>query len=182
MFKSCSARGQLRSQIHCRNRHGTHRRGKKVTGLSFIETSRLHGEWQADKSVRSSASREALASEGAGARANRDSRAIGNRQLGMGKANNMSAQYSLLSTTNDSRLRIYDLDNYTMVRLIVPGVSSCGSCRSVTPSRYIFLVYVDQSSGIRSFRLSGEPLTCRSVRNQFSSPFVTCGYGAGSIW
>lgn len=33
-----------------------------------------------------------------------------------GKADSMSSQYSLLTTTNDSRLRIYDLDNFSMVR------------------------------------------------------------------
>lgn len=33
-----------------------------------------------------------------------------------GKADSMSSQYSLLTTTNDSRLRIYDLDHFSMVR------------------------------------------------------------------
>lgn len=34
-----------------------------------------------------------------------------------GKAESMSAQYSLLATTNDSRLRVYDLDTFAVVSL-----------------------------------------------------------------
>ena len=41
--------------------------------------------------------------------------ALEDGQPGVGKADSMSAQYSLLVTTNDSRLRIYDLDNFAMV-------------------------------------------------------------------
>ena len=63
-------------------------------------------------------------------------------QPGVGKANSMSAQYSLLATTNDSRLRIYDLDNFAMVGVSlvffcvlfdVVGVR-CLPCPSVRPS------------------------------------------------
>lgn len=43
-------------------------------------------------------------------------------QLRGGKASSMSAQYSLLSTTNDSRLRVYDLDNFAMVGLLIVRV------------------------------------------------------------
>lgn len=60
-------------------------------------------------------------------------------QLGVGKADSMSAQYSLLSTTNDSRLRVYDLDNFAMVRLhdCVPFAAVAGSCGHVDWRVYV---------------------------------------------
>ncbi|CAN0531423.1 unnamed protein product, partial [Laminaria digitata] len=96
-------------QIHCRNRHGSNRRGKKVTGLAFVETARLRHSGRRHhlpcREGAGGASAAAAATKPAGP-------AI--TKLPGGAASSMSAQYSLLATTNDSRLRIYDLDNFAM--------------------------------------------------------------------
>lgn len=116
----------MRWQIHCRNRHGSNRRGKKVTGLAFVETSQLRrGGRQPCGSPTGCAAASAACAAGcyegdAALEAMAASRAghgdVKDERLGVGKADSMSAQYSLLSTTNDSRLRIHDLDNFAMVR------------------------------------------------------------------
>lgn len=123
-------------QIHCRNRHGSNRRGKKVTGLEFVETAQLrhrgqqhhqqHQQQPCDPSfgpaaaLAGAAAACATAVEDAvgavGAVAAAAAGALNDGLLRGGKADSMSAQYSLLTTTNDSRLRVYDLDNFAMVR------------------------------------------------------------------
>ncbi|CAM9549463.1 unnamed protein product [Ectocarpus fasciculatus] len=114
------------TQIHCRNRHGSKRRGKKVTGLDFIETSRLHPCGNAAAGSAAAGSQAggagcpvaaAVAGGAAGAAENRQQQQQQQQQqqhLRGGKADSMSSQYSLLTTTNDSRLRVYDLDNFAM--------------------------------------------------------------------
>ncbi|CAM9154577.1 unnamed protein product [Scytosiphon promiscuus] len=120
------------TQIHCRNRHGSKRRGKKVTGLDFVETSRLHhgGMQQRHQGGMDFCSLGAVDKAGGmgcpgvaeesamlagavgGACAVEDQQQ--QQHSRGGKADSMSAQYSLLTTTNDSRLRIYDLDHFGM--------------------------------------------------------------------
>lgn len=108
-------------KIHCRNRHGSNRRGKKVTGLAFVETARLRGAGRQPYEGATLGSKSAKLGELGGCTG-----ALGNPAAGGvpgtkkdGQANNMSSQYSLLSTTNDSRLRIHDLDSFSMVRGVI---------------------------------------------------------------
>lgn len=118
---------RMAKQIHCRNRRGGNRHGKKVTGLAFVETAQLRHRRQppGDPSLV-----PALSAAQGGARGAEDGMMAGGVDVSSvsdgqrrgGKADSMSAQYSLLSTTNDSRLRVYDLDNFAMV---------CAACNSV---------------------------------------------------
>ncbi|CAM9725341.1 unnamed protein product [Ectocarpus sp. 6 AP-2014] len=109
------------TQIHCRNRHGSKRRGKKVTGLDFIETSRLHpcgdaaaGSVAAGNQAGGAGCPVAAAVAAGGGDGAAENRQQQQQHLRGGKADSMSSQYSLLTTTNDSRLRVYDLDNFAM--------------------------------------------------------------------
>lgn len=70
----------------------------------------------------------AAAGAGAGACVVEDQRLQQQQQSRDGKADSMSAQYSLLTTTNDSRLRIYDLDHFGMVRCQISKVKVLGPC------------------------------------------------------
>lgn len=101
-----------------------------MTGLDFVETTRL----QHAACARHPGADGANPAEGLGAGAEcgveggdavATAAAVGagvmearqrQQQSRGGKADSMSSQYSLLTTTNDSRLRIYDLDHFSMVR------------------------------------------------------------------
>lgn len=103
-----------------------------MTGLDFVETARLQHAVCARQACADGANPaeglaagvecgvvggDALATAavvGAGAM---DARQLQQQSRG-GMADSMSSQYSLLTTTNDSRLRIYDLDHFSMVRAV----------------------------------------------------------------
>lgn len=150
-------------QIHCRNRHGSNRRGKKVSGLAFAETTRLrHHSQRCRGSLRDSAGGGGAAGGAAGLSQAGTACAItvgvggavglmapvagvtggfGDSRLLDGKASSMSAQYSLLATTNDSRLRVYDLDSFAMVSVILSfSFLFAAVCYFIHAVRYIFLL------------------------------------------
>ena len=90
------------TQIECKNKHGFNRSGKKVTGLSFYTTS-LHntsGKYSSTSmhdmptSPPSGASREGLS---------------------RGVSSSDSSITYILVTTNDSRIRVFKLDDYSLV-------------------------------------------------------------------
>lgn len=104
-----------------------------MTGLDFVETKRLqHAACARTPCAGGADGSTAAESLGAGAECGvvcgdvaATAAAVGagvmdarqqQQQSRGGKADSMSSQYSLLTTTNDSRLRIYDLDHFSMVR------------------------------------------------------------------
>lgn len=144
-------------QIHCKNRRGGNRRGKKVTGLAFVETAQLrHREQQpCDPSLVPTTPAAGGGGGGLGAAPSRGS------QVG-GKADSMSAQYSLLSTTNDSRLRVYDLDNFAMVRCVPVRCGELCNCSTACTMYSFLLMRFFLESGRVRVRFDSSPM-CVSV-------------------
>jgi len=119
------------TQIDARNRHGSQRAGKKVTGLAFLRGINTHRLESGSSSGNSSDGRERLSnSSSSSENSNRfnsngsdsSSGSYGSRRTSSnGSIGSMSDRRSaiiteqLLVTTNDSRLRLFGLDDYSMV-------------------------------------------------------------------
>ncbi|GMH71040.1 hypothetical protein TrRE_jg8386, partial [Triparma retinervis] len=115
------------TQVDARNRHGSQRGGKKVTGLNFLRggTTTERGTMGSESARQSGSSRSSRSSRDSSrdSRDSRDSRS--STGLGRSSSDGSGSSFSerrsamfleqLLITTNDSRLRLVGMDDYSQV-------------------------------------------------------------------
>ena len=106
------------TQLECRNRHGEHSRGKKVTGLAFLRSD--IGRVGIGTGVGTLLSSQKSNSSGnMNHMATNTSNNNVNMNMGAGLSGTRSSllsyvNYQMLVSTNDSRIRLYRLDNYSL--------------------------------------------------------------------
>ena len=91
------------TQIACRNRHGSHKTGKKVTGLEFVCSEKIEHE-QGNTTKKKRVSNLSLHSN---SNNNINSSLISKKER---------QSFHLLITTNDSRMRLYGMNDFCMER------------------------------------------------------------------
>jgi hypothetical protein len=125
-------------QVRCRNRHGKGKVGRKVTGLAFLETREADGRPRFTSTPGSTAvasttaasstsaspcflrhhaadSASTAAAVAAAAAAAATAAAVAAAALpAAATADDMSARYDMLTTTGDSRMRLWRLDSFEM--------------------------------------------------------------------
>jgi len=97
------------TQIACRNRSGKNRKGKKVTGISFLREAD-------DKSERSGEERNPSLTERLSETGRSVANLVATKVLGNPVALSTRRTDRMLVSTNDSRVRLYGLNDFCMIR------------------------------------------------------------------
>ena len=109
------------TQVDCKNRHGSHSGGKKVTGLNFLRGLTGDALTGSQDSLRLSSSSRSSRDSSRDSSASASSASNVGRSSSEGTGSSISDRRSamfleqLLITTNDSRLRLFGLDDYSQI-------------------------------------------------------------------